>query len=371
MKTEYRIYAAVAVAAILGGAFWMTSKDQKVEAESRSTSAAKQDLPKIAVEKDDLEKLTKIEITNAEKGKIVLEKKGDAWALSAPGKEGVEPMQAKANQADVKSLLDGFEDLKVTEAIDRGTAQYDQYELGDKKAVRVVAYKGADKAVDLHFGKSGTRGQMIRVDGKDGVFAATGYQSWLFTKEAKNWRDKSILKFEDKEASKVVIENKHARYSFEKKGDAWTGDVEARAKKDDKKADAGKGWSKLDPKKVDDMIRAYKGLNAVDFAGKDDETGLADPMKDGGVITITAAGATHTIKVGKTQKGSNRFAQREGGDGTTFVVSSWAADWAIAEPSKFEKKEDKKGKDKKQDKPDDGGEDLQLDLPDMPDFGGE
>lgn len=360
MKTEYRIYAAVAVAALLGAAFWMTSKEQKIEQEARSTSAAKQDLPKIAIEKDDLEKITKVEIENAEKGKVVLEKKGDTWEL-------IEPIAAKANQADVKSMLDGFEDLKINEAIDRGTGAYDQYELGEKKAVHVVAYKGGEKALDLHFGKSGTRGQMMRVEGKDGVWAASGYQSWLFTKEAKNWRDKSILKLDEKEASKVVVENKHARYTFEKKGDAWTGAYDKR----DKKGALVKQekWEKFDPKKVEDLLRAYKALNAVDFASKDDATGVDKPTEEGGTVTITAGGATHTLNLGKTQKGSNRFVVKEGGD-TTYVVSSWAADWAVAEPTKFEKKDDKKDKDKKDDKKDEG-EDLQLDLPDMPDLGGE
>lgn len=365
MKTEYRIYAAVAVAAILGGAFYMTQKEETIEKESRSTSASKQDLPTVGLAKDELEKITKVEITNADKGKVVLEKKGETWEL-------VEPIQAKANQGDVKSLLDGFEDLKVTEAIDRGTAQYDAYELGDKKAVHVVAHTGGEKKLDLWFGKSGSRGQMMRVEGKDGVYAATGYQSWLFTKEAKNWRDKSLLKFEDKEASKVVVENKHGRYTFEKKGDAWTGQHEPRSKKGEL-AEAKK-WEKFEPKKVDDLLRAYKSLNAVDFAAKDEETGVADPLKDGGTISITAGGATHTLKLGKTQKGSNRFAVKEGGDGTVVVVSSWAADWAIAEPTKFEKKDDKKDKDKKGEEKDDaeGGDDLQLDLenmPGMPDLG--
>ena len=35
----------------------------------------------------------------------------------------------------------------------------------------------------------------------------------------------------------------------------------------------------------------------------------------------------------------------EGGDGTVYVVSSWAADWAVDAPKKFEKPEEKKEKD--------------------------
>ena len=51
--------------------------------------------------------------------------------------------------ADVKSLLEILRDVKVSEAIDRTTANYEQYELGEAKAVHVTAYKGADKALEL------------------------------------------------------------------------------------------------------------------------------------------------------------------------------------------------------------------------------
>jgi len=49
-----------------------------------------------------------------------------------------------------------------------------------------------------------------------------------------------------------------------------------------------------------------------------------------------------TMKVGKTAKGTSRYAVKDGGDGTVYTVSSWAADWATAAPSKFEKGADDK-----------------------------
>ena len=75
-----------------------------------------------------------------------------------------------------------------------------QYELTDDKGVHVVAYKGDAKATDLYFGKSGSRGQMARIAGKDGVYIAQGYSAYLYTREVKNWRETSILKFEDANA---------------------------------------------------------------------------------------------------------------------------------------------------------------------------
>ena len=133
-------------------------------------------------------------------------------------------------------------------------------------------------------------------------------------------------------------------------------------------------WEKFEAKKVDDLLRAFKGLNAVDFGDEkqtadSSDTGLADAKKEGGLITIQIGGETLKLKVGKTQKGSNRFLLKEGGDGTVFVVSSWAADWATAEASKFEAKDkDKKDKkdDAKEDKPDMNLDMGDLGMPELP-----
>jgi hypothetical protein len=178
MKTEHQIYVALAVLAAGAGGLYLTQKSKSEKAQSHSATAASADLPAISVGKDDVEKITKLEITSPNKDdktktvKVTLEKKGDAWEVTSP-------VQAKANAANVRSLLDNLKDLKIKEVIDRSANSYAQYELSDDKAVHFVAWKGADKADDLYFGKSGSRGQMARVGGKDGVYTTSGYSSYL------------------------------------------------------------------------------------------------------------------------------------------------------------------------------------------------
>jgi hypothetical protein len=346
MKTEYRIYIAVAILALLGVGLYVSQKKQKEELSQHSATAASADLPKIGVPKEDVEQITKVEIKNADKGEVVLEKKGDAWEL-------VKPVSAKANAANVRSLLDNLKELKVKEPIDRTAGTYGQYELTDEKAVHLVAYKGAEKAVDLYFGKSGSRGQMARIGGKDGVYVAGGYSSYLYTREAKNWREMSILKFEDANAIQVEIENKNGKFSFSKNDDKWSGTFAPRDK-NGKLEKSGKKWEKFDEAKVKDLLRAYKNLNAEDFGDEKSDTGLDAAAEHGGVVRVVLKdnAGDSTIKVGKTSKGSSRYAVKEGGDGTLYVLSSWSADWATAEPKKFEKADKKDDK-----KPDEHGGD--------------
>jgi hypothetical protein len=357
------------------------------------------------------------------------------------------PIKAKANAADVKSLIDGLKDLKITEAIDRTEGAYEAQEVTDAKGVHFTTYEaGGGKKLDLIFGKKAGRGQMLRVVGTPGVYVDPDYQTFLLTKDVKGWRDKSIMKLNDADVASIEIENENGKYVFTKSGDNWDGNFEkgvtsikgepkeekkddkrpegdkkaddkkaegdkkdgadkkaddkkAADKKDDKKADKkddakkgddkkaegdkkdakkdepkaedkkpGKnGFVEFDGKKVEDMLRALKSLNAIDFADDGADTGT-ESVPTGGIVRIKMKdGTTYVILLGKKQKGSNRFVKKPD-DPTVWVVSSWAADWITAEPSKFEKKADKKpgGKDAPPDGEeggDDGAPDMDLDMP--------
>ncbi len=254
------------------------------------------DLPKVGLPGEDIDKLTRIEITNADKGSVTLEKKGDAWEVA-------KPVSAKANASNVKSLLDNLKELQAKETIDRTKNLYAQYDLDDNKAVHVMAFKGEEKAFDAYFGKSGSRGQLVRLEGKDGVFTVKGYQGYQYTRELKNWRETSILKFEDDNVLEATVTNKNGKFSFSKNGDKWTGSK-------------GPGeWKEFDESKLKDMLRAYKSLNAEDFGDAKSDAGLDKPEENGGIVTLRLKdnGGTITINVGKVAKGSSRFATKVGG----------------------------------------------------------
>jgi hypothetical protein len=339
MKTEHKIYAAVGVLVALGGGLYATRQSKQKEISAHSTMSATADLPTLAVGKDDIEAVSKIEIKNADKSNVTLEKKGDNWEVTSP-------LSAKANTANVRSLLDNLKDLKVKESIDRSAATYPQYDLTDEKAVHVVAYKGGGKVFDAYFGKSGSRGQLARMGGKEGVWVVDKYSPFLYTREVKNWRETSILKFEDANVIGATVTNANGQFSFSKNDEKWSGSF-AKRDKDKKLEKAEKKWEKFDEAKVKDMLRAYKSLTAEDFADEKADTGLTEAEANGGVIQIKLKdnAGDITMKVGKTSKGSSRYALKEGGDGTVYVISSWSADWAAADRAKFEKSDDKKGKD--------------------------
>ena len=317
MKNEAKLGIGVVVLAGLAGLVYVQQKKDASVGSATSTSAV---LPNLSVS-DDLDKL---EITNGDKPTVELDKGTggpEDWSLA-------KPVVAPAKAAEVKSMLDNLKELKVKDVISTVGATPDQladYQLDPKHAVHVVGYKGGDKKIDITFGKQGGRGELVTIGGNPGVYALSGYIGYQYSREAKDWRQNEILKFDDTNATAFTIENKNGPMSFTKSGDTWAGSLKGQPIKD------------FDPEKAKQAIGVFKNLNADNFGdGKSPaDTGLDAPEATF-TVTMKDNTAKYTVHVGKVSQGTSHYAQREGNP-TIFTVSSFAGDWIFAEPAKFTK----------------------------------
>ncbi|HEX6763907.1 MAG TPA: DUF4340 domain-containing protein [Polyangiaceae bacterium] len=331
---DTKLYVAVGVLAVLGGGIFFAKKKEKAEEERYTLQGQEAALPKITVTEDDVKGIDKIVLTKAgEDGgagtDFELTKKGEDWHVTRP-------VEAAANTPNVKSMLDNLKTLKVVEMIDSGKSSYDKFKVSDTQGLHAVFKKGDKVVLDARFGENGGRGQMTRVAGKDGVYAVKGYSSYLYERDAKGWRDTTVFKFEDSAATAVTIDNEHGHFDFKKDGDKWKGKFK------EPKGAAEKDIDRYDDTKVGDLLRAYKGLNADGFADKAKTAADLGLDKPSATLVITLNdGAKREVKVGSTAEGSSRWVQATGIQ--EFVsISSWAAEWALAEPKKFQKPEEAK-----------------------------
>ncbi|MCL2723328.1 MAG: DUF4340 domain-containing protein [Polyangiaceae bacterium] len=315
MERSTQIWIGVVIlAALAGGVYFKSKEDQKIGT-SQMMSA---ELPEMKVPED----IDKISITNLDKGEVVLEKKGDTWEIT-------KPIQAPANQAHVKSLVDNMKELKAKDVITMAPSedQKKEFQFEPNKGLHVVAYKGSDKKLDATFGKSGARGQMAMVEGKTGIFAVGGYASYLYARDVKGWRDAEIFKFDDANVNQFTIDNKNGTLSFTK-GEKWAGTAKDKSIVD------------LDEDRVKDALRTFKSLNAEDFGdGKTSaDTGLDSP--EGKIaINLKDGAGNYVLKVGKVSTGNSHYAQKEN-DSTIFVIGQHVADFVLADASKFQKSKD-------------------------------
>jgi hypothetical protein len=351
MTSDKKLYIAAGVLAVLGGGLFLQKRAQKQEEATYSYAAISASLPKIEVtdeQKKGIDSLT-IEQPAGDAGKptkVVLAKQGEDWELS-------EPLKAKANKSNIDSLLENLPTIKVSEQISPGKDAYAQYEVSDDKALHVVAKQGDKVVVDLYFGQGGSRGQMMRVAGKEGVYSAKGYSSYLYARDLKSWRDLSVTKFEDTKVKSVSIENENGAFEF--------GRIAPKdgAKKEGESADASKTeWTgkfkkpkggglaaieRFDSSKVNDLVRSFKSLTALDFAqGKT----AADLGLDKPAATVTFVlddGAHKVVHFGKTGSSSDRWAQIEGNP-DFYTIPQYTADWVTAKLDKYQKPDEKKDK---------------------------
>lgn len=330
---DVKLYAALGVLALLGGAYFLQFKSQKEESVSHSSQAAATNLPKFGVDEATAEKVDRIVLTKPaveakgeaeakESVEIVLVKKGDKWRLS-------KPVDYAANQKNVESLLGNLPKLSLKERVASSKESYGTYELDDSDALHVVVSAGDKALADFYVGKSGGRGQSMRIAGTDGVFIVDGLSKYLFDRDTKGWRDLAILEVEPEKVTKVVVENEIGTFTFTKDGTTWKDEL--------KKAKGGTAKVKeFEPSKVDDLVKAFKTVSASGFG--DDKTlmdaGLADPRA---VVKLTTeSGSEVTLLVGSDGENSSRWAKVPDKD-QIFAVSSWVSDWAVADETKFQK----------------------------------
>src|SRR3954470_2834259 len=146
MERSTQIWVGVVVLAALAAGVYKVSKDDAQKGTATTTSA---DLPDLKAPDD----IDKISIVNADKGEVILEKKGTTWEVT-------KPVQAPANQTNVKQLTDNLKELKAKEVITQAPSedQKKEFQFEKDKSVHLTTFKGSDKKLDVSFGKSGARG---------------------------------------------------------------------------------------------------------------------------------------------------------------------------------------------------------------------
>jgi hypothetical protein len=316
---EKRTLFAVVALVVLGLGAWLT-----LRAPEKGQRSGPPPRPVAAIKAADVAHL---ELTNEKQEKTVLDKKGDAWRITAPADQ-------PADQSAVKTLLDGLEKLGFADVVTESEAKHEELGVKEGKAQRLVAKSGAGALLaDVLIGKSVGGFTMLRVAGKNDVWQANGLFPYMINREPKGWRDHAIFdgQAQASDAEKLTIEEGAGanKVTFEKAGDKWK---VASASGDAPKADAGP--DDLDQGMIAGAVQSLIGLRANDFA---DGKKAADVGLDKPAFTITAVvkGAPRTLLVGPL--GEDVFVKRAD-DETIYTVKKYALERLAHRPADFRDK---------------------------------
>lgn len=268
-----------------------------------AVASAKVTLPKIAEDKID-----ELELSSVENGKVRLVKKGDEWRVA-------DPVDAKADQDAVKTAVKKIAELKLTGVAATKKENHERLEVTEAKGTHVIAKGDGKLLLDAYLGSYGSGNTMLRLKDKDEVASIEGSIRYAFRKSAKDFRDKTIIKFETGRVQSITFDGKNGHFEFTRNGDDW-------------KQVLAKGQKKIDPldvPKVRGIVGSASSMNATDFAAPGvtaEQAGLGDGAA---LVSLKLSGdpgpEVIRFRVGG-QKDSNYYFQHEGDD-TIYLVTAW------------------------------------------------
>lgn len=176
------LHVGATVALMLAIAPGCKKKDDVGSAVAISTA-----LPELRIVPAEIDRIT---LTNGSRLETKFEKRDGSWTITSPLPAG------PANAEAVQAILQNLSEIKVTEKFSASASPEDlvRYELTPDKAIHVVIGRGGSTVADLSFGKYGARGQMVRVGNTKDIWSASGYSSYLYSKELKQFQDSAELR---------------------------------------------------------------------------------------------------------------------------------------------------------------------------------
>ncbi len=217
-------------------------------------------------------------------GKTSHLKKDGTWKL-------LEPIAAAADEQAAKTAAEKLEQLEFGSLVTDQPARHADLELAEDRAVKVV---GSDKdgkvLVELLVGKAAGSQTMVRQPGKNDVWQVQGAIKYLFAKDAKAWREKTIAAIKREDITEISLSGPDGKVTLveekvEGKPSTW------------RATSTTVPLALVDAEVMQGIVSGLTSLRASDFA---DGVSLADAgleppsakqvsvkLKDGKTITIT------------------------------------------------------------------------------------
>ncbi len=255
----------------------------------------------------------------------VIKKEGQAYKV-------VKPVVYAADNDAAKAAFESLEKMDFATIVSDQKSRHGEFEVGDK-ALRVVVKQGDKVLADLHVGKSANDQTMLRLEGKDEVWAATNLPRYQFDKDVAAWRDKSIATFDEKDAEKIEIESKTGGKIVLSKPAPTDGG----APSEWRVVESAVKVEPLDKTVATGLISQMASWKANDFAdgAKPEETGLQAPETK---ITVSLKGGKQVaVLVGK-KKGDEDTYVKLADQPQVFLVKKFNLDRVDKRPIEFRDK---------------------------------
>jgi hypothetical protein len=302
------IIALVIFVALLGLVYFLNTRPDKGERRGERLRP----LPRI-----EATQIKQVAIT-AKGTTVVLARDGGSWKLTRP-------VGYPADKYATDTLIEKIVKLETGDLVTEQRSRHAEYEVDDK-GVHVVVSDGSKALLDFRLGKVVDDFTMLRLDGKDQVYQAVGSLRFLFDREVKNWRKRSVIDFKQEEARRLEITTAAGAILLTRSDEKTPWKVDKSAEKIDR----------IDDATISNLLSTLYSLSAFDFADglTADKAGLDKPSA---TITVTLKdGKQLTLLIGG-HKDDDYWVQRKGTP-QIFVVKKYTVENLQRRPIDFRDK---------------------------------
>jgi hypothetical protein len=256
----------------------------------------------------------------------VIKKEGDAYKV-------IKPVAYAADKDGAKIAFEAVAKMEFGNLISDQKSRHGELEVGDT-GLRVKIKKGETILADLHVGKVANDQLMIRLEGKDDVWAMTGVSKYQWDKDTTAWRDKHITTFDEKDAAKIeVVSKTRGRMVLSRPAPGDAGPApEWRIVESSVKVEP------FDKAAATELVNGFTSLLADDFGdgAKPEETGLDSPEN---TVTISLHnGKEYKVLMGLKKKDKDDTFIKLADNPQVFVVSKYSAGRINKRPIDFRDK---------------------------------
>jgi len=137
---------------------------------------------------------------------LKLKREGNSWKVVKGDRT------EQGSQATIKGVLGSLVNMQAQRLVSRKKEKWEEYNVGEK-STHVTAFEDGNKIADFHVGKLGfvqnSGGQFggaytyVRLSDEDEVYVVEGFLESSFNVSFNDWRDKTFLKLDRNEITKI------------------------------------------------------------------------------------------------------------------------------------------------------------------------
>jgi len=165
-----------------------------------------------------------VTLKSADVEKITLKKEDETLNFKKDDKGEwmiAEPMEAKADNAEVNQLADNFSDLKIERVVEKENADLKKYQIPQKEVT--LWLKGNAQPVKILIGMENPLDKTLfaQKEGDKRVVLLSSTLKSSFDKKLFDFRQKDIFKFETADVKSIKLQAKDTQWEAQKKDNEW------------------------------------------------------------------------------------------------------------------------------------------------------